>query len=61
MTIDNQFIIIDREGNIFLEKKNESYLLNSFSINKTKKINNKMNETNKYSVWDMFNYLRLSS
>ena len=29
--------------------------------NKTKKINNKMNETNKYSVWDMFKYLRLSS
>ena len=31
------------------------------NVNKTKKINNKMNETNKYSVWDMFKYLRLSS
>lgn len=31
------------------------------NVNKTKKINNKMNETNKYSVQDMFKYLRLSS
>lgn len=31
------------------------------NVNKTQKINNKMNETNKYSVWDMFKYLRLSS
>ena len=30
-------------------------------LEKAKKINNKMNETNKYSVWDMFKYLRLSS
>ena len=31
------------------------------NVNTTKKINNKMNETNKYSVWDMLKYLRLSS